>query len=186
MTVAILYFSGYGHTHTQAEAVIKGVESAGASAQAIRIDENGDISEAQWDTLNTAKAIIFGSPTYMGNAAWQFKKVADASSKVWFTQGWKDKIAGGFTCSAGTNGNKVNTLQSLFTLAQQHGMVWVGTGLMPASQKENTQQDENWTGSFAGAMAISRADASPEDIAEGDLKMAQSYGKRIAELANKL
>jgi multimeric flavodoxin WrbA len=35
--------------------------------------------------LAAADAIIFGSPTYMGSASWQFKKFAEASSKplVW-------------------------------------------------------------------------------------------------------
>lgn len=186
MTVAILYFSGYGHTNTQAQAVAKGVQSTNAAVELIRIDENGDITEAQWETLNTAKAIIFGSPTYMGNFAWQFKKIADASSKVWFTQGWKDKIAAGFTCSASTNGNKEDTLQSLFTLSQQHGMVWVGTGLLPANKKDNTKEDENWSGSFTGAMAIAPSDANADELAQGDLTMAATLGKRVATLANKL
>lgn len=30
------------------------------------------------------------------------------SSKVWYTQGWKDKIASGFTVSASQNGDKLN------------------------------------------------------------------------------
>ncbi|WP_175564229.1 flavodoxin family protein, partial [Pseudomonas aeruginosa] len=33
-----------------------------------------------------ADAIVFGSPTYMGGPAWQFKKFADATSKPWFVQ----------------------------------------------------------------------------------------------------
>ena len=40
-----------------------------------------------WETLAAADAIIFGSPTYMGGASWQFKKFADASSKVWYHAG---------------------------------------------------------------------------------------------------
>ncbi|MFO6089736.1 flavodoxin family protein, partial [Pseudomonas aeruginosa] len=36
--------------------------------------------------LVEADAIVFGSPTYMGGPAWQFKKFADATSKLWFVQ----------------------------------------------------------------------------------------------------
>ncbi|MDF5984191.1 NAD(P)H-dependent oxidoreductase [Pseudomonas aeruginosa] len=36
--------------------------------------------------LVEADAIVFGSPTYMGGPAWQFKKFADATSKPWFVQ----------------------------------------------------------------------------------------------------
>lgn len=47
MTIAILYFSGYGHTNTQALAVANGVKSVDASVELIRINENGDITDAQ-------------------------------------------------------------------------------------------------------------------------------------------
>jgi NAD(P)H dehydrogenase (quinone) len=55
-------------------------------ADLIAIDENGNISVADWDKLDAAKAIIFSSPTYMGAASWQFKNFADASSKAWYGQ----------------------------------------------------------------------------------------------------
>ena len=29
----------------------------------------------------------------MGTVSWQFKKFADASSKPWFTQAWKDMMS---------------------------------------------------------------------------------------------
>ena len=60
-SVVVIYHSGYGHTSKQAEAV-----AAGAKADLIAIDANGDITDADWIKLNAAKAIIFGSPTYMG------------------------------------------------------------------------------------------------------------------------
>jgi len=40
----------------------------------------------------------------MGGASADFKKFADTSSKPWFGQKWKDKIAAGFTNSATMNG----------------------------------------------------------------------------------
>ena len=56
----------------------------GASALLIAIDAEGNISDHEWNALNAADAIIFGSPTYMGGPSWQFKKFADTSSKPWF------------------------------------------------------------------------------------------------------
>lgn len=102
--------------------------------------------------LNEADAIIFGSPTYMGTVSWQFKKFADASSKQWFSQQWKDKVFGGFTNSATMNGDKHFTLHYLFTLAMQHNGLWVGTGLMPSNSKAAKRDDINYVGSSAGAM----------------------------------
>ena len=87
--------------------------------------------------------------------SWQFKKFADASSKPWFSQEWKDKLAAGFTNSAGMNGDKQGTLTTLFTLAMQHGMVWVSQGLMPANTKAATRGDINNLVSYSGAIAHS-------------------------------
>lgn len=184
-TVAIVYFSGYGHTKKQAEAVQKGVESvSGVSAHILEIDKEGNWDEAAFNKLSDADAIIYGSPTYMGGPAWQFKKFADASSKPWFGQEWKNKLAGGFTNSATINGDKFSTIQYFFTLAMQHSQIWVGTGLMPANKKENSPNDVNWTGGFAGALSVSPSDASPEEApGKGDLETARLYGARIAEMA---
>jgi NAD(P)H dehydrogenase (quinone) len=99
--IVVVFHSGYGHTQRVAQAV---AESAGA--QLLAIDADGNLPEGGWEMLAAADAIIFGSPTYMGSVSWQFKKFADASSKVWFTQGWKDKLFAGFTNSAGMNGDK--------------------------------------------------------------------------------
>lgn len=185
--IAIVYFSGYGHTAKQAEAVKEGAARVNsATVTAIQIPENGEIAADVWDTLAEADAIIYGSPTYMGGPAWQFKKFADESSKPWFSSVWKDKIAGGFTNSATVNGDKGATINYFFTLSQQHGQVWVGTGLMPANQKEHGPEDVNWTGGFAGALAISPSDVSPEEgPRSGDLETARLYGERIAQYAVK-
>lgn len=185
--VAIVYFSGYGHTARQAEAVKQGAASvAGVTATDFRINENGDLPEGAWESLAQQDAIVFGSPTYMGGPAWQFKKFADASSKPWFTQAWKDKIAAGFTNSASTNGDKFSTISYFFTLSQQHGQIWIGTGLMPANTKANGPDDVNWTAGFAGALAISPSDASADEAPrKGDLETARLLGKRVAEFAVK-
>ena len=185
--VAIVYFSGYGHTARQAEAVKQGAASvAGVAVTDFRINENGDLPDGAWEALAQQDAIIFGSPTYMGGPAWQFKKFADASSKPWFTQAWKDKIAAGFTNSASTNGDKFSTISYFFTLSQQHGQIWIGTGLMPANTKANGPDDVNWTAGFAGALAISPSDASADEAPrKGDLETARLLGKRVAEFAVK-
>ena len=87
--IAVVFHSGYGHTLRMAQAV-----ADGADAQLVAIDADGGVDADGWETLDSADAIIFGSPTYMANVSWQFKKFADASSKQWFSQSWKDKIVG--------------------------------------------------------------------------------------------
>lgn len=152
--VVIVYHSGYGHTRKQAEAIHAGVQGvAGTQTELLAIDAEGHVPDGAWDALAAADCIIFGSPTYMGSVSWQFKKFADASSKPWFSQVWKDKLAAGFTNSASMNGDKLSTLHYLFTLAMQHSMMWVGLGMLPSNTKAAQRNDPNYLGSFAGLMA---------------------------------
>jgi multimeric flavodoxin WrbA len=176
--IAIVYHSGYGHTKKIAEAVAEG--SGGAL---VAIDAEGNLPEGGWETLAASDAIIMGSPTYMGSVSWQFKKFADASSKPWFTQQWKDKLFAGFTNSASMNGDKLSTLHYLFTLAMQHGGLWVGTGLMPANSKAAQRNDVNYVASFSGAMAQTPSDAGVEEMLPGDLETARLFGQRVAVAA---
>jgi multimeric flavodoxin WrbA len=172
--VAVVFHSGYGHTIKQAEAVAKG-----SNGTLVAIDAEGNLTDAQWNTLNEADAIVFGSPTYMGTVSWQFKKFADASSKQWFTQQWKDKVFGGFTNSATMNGDKHSTLHYFFTLAMQHSGLWVGTGLMPSNLKAAKRDDVNYVGSSSGAMMTTPSDASADEVNPGDLETARLYGQFI-------
>ncbi|OHC73105.1 MAG: NADPH-dependent FMN reductase [Rhodoferax sp. RIFCSPLOWO2_12_FULL_60_11] len=178
--VAVVFHSGYGHTLRMAQAVAEG-----AVAELVPIDAEGNLTDAAWATLNAADAIIMGSPTYMGSVSWQFKKFADASSKPWYSQAWKDKVFAGFTNSATINGDKHSTLHYLFTLAMQHSGIWVGTGMLPSNAKAAQRNDVNYLGSSAGAMAQSPSDASPAEMPQGDLDTAKLFGKRVAEVAAK-
>lgn len=172
--IVVVYHSGYGHTKKVAEAV-----ASSAGARLLAVDAEGNLPEGGWEALAAAKTIVFGSPTYMGGPSWQFKKFADASSKAWFTQGWKDKLAAGFTNSATMNGDKLSTLHYFFTLSQQHSMLWVGTGMMPSNAKAATRNDINYVGSFSGLMTVSPSDASPDEIPSGDIATAKAFGERI-------
>jgi NAD(P)H dehydrogenase (quinone) len=165
--IVIAYHSGYGHTKKLAEAVREGAAGVpGASAQLLPVDE---IDAQGWHALEAADAIVFGAPTYMGGPSAQFKTFADASAKAWFSGLWRDKLAGGFTC----------------TLAMQHGMVWVGTGTMPA-QRPGAPDEINRLGGWYGVMA--QADNVPPEISppKGDFDSALAYGRRIAGFAQRL
>ena len=178
--VAVVFHSGYGHTQRLAQSVAEG-----AGADLITIDADGNVPEAAWDTLAAADAIIFGSPTYMGMASWQFKKFADASSKPWYVQAWKDKIFGGFTNSANVDGDKHSTLHYMVTLAMQHGGLWAGTGVAYNNNKSSQRADINYHASNAGPVSQTPGDASAEEMNAGDLETGRLYGARIAALAAK-
>jgi NAD(P)H dehydrogenase (quinone) len=173
--IAIVYHSGFGHTRVVAESVRSGAElEPGTNARLVPVEE----IDAHWGTLEAADAIVFGSPTYMGNVSGPFKTFMDASSKPWLEQKWKDKLAAGFTISGSPSGDKLNTLQSLMIFAMQHGMVWVGNAEMPYNE-----EGINRLGSFTGLMAQAGQVAPEVEPNAADRKSAERLGQRIAKAA---
>jgi multimeric flavodoxin WrbA len=184
-TVAVVYHSGYGHTAVVAEHVAKGAASVpGVSVELYRADDLPAPETGPWAELAAADAIIFGAPTYMGSASAIMKQFMDASSKVWFSRGWKDKIAAGFTNSASWSGDKLSTLEQFAVFAAQHGMIWTGGGLLPGNNSSTgSPEDVNRVGSFLGLMTQSNADQGP-DLAPplSDRRTAELFGQRVAEV----
>ncbi len=180
--IAIVYHSGYGHTKVQAEAVLSGIQDVagveGILVQAEKVDDH-------WEQLDDAAAIIFGSPVYMGNVAAAFQTFAEKSSKRWFESKWKDKLAAGFVNSGSQNGDKSQAINALFTLSQQHGMIWVGLGLLPGNNNSGgSVNDTNRLGGFSGAFAQSNVDQGADVVpADADRRTAAHLGKRVAEAA---
>jgi NAD(P)H dehydrogenase (quinone) len=182
--LAIVYHSGYGHTHEQAKAVAAGAASVkGVEAELLRIESASQDFAPILAKLEKADAIVFGSPTYMGSASAAFKAFAEASSKPWMNQQWRNKIAGGFTNSGSQGGDKDSTLMQLFVLAAQHGMMWVCLGLMPGNNStKGSVEDFNRLGASIGAAAQSPVDAGPElGPSPSDKKTAEHLGRRVAE-----
>ncbi|MSQ56449.1 MAG: flavodoxin family protein [Limnohabitans sp.] len=167
----VVYHSGYGHTQRLAQFLAQG-----AKATIIEINADGNISEENWTTLDSVDAIIFGAPTYMGMASWQFKKFSDETSKRWYTSAWKNKVAGGFTISSNLSGDKLSTIQYFITLAMQNGMIWVG-------QSEMCDGNINRLGSNSGLMSQVGPTSAASEIPQGDLDTAVKYGERVASVA---
>lgn len=182
--VAVVYHSGFGHTKAQAEAVARGAASVDRiHVTLISVDEVDD----HQSELNTADAIIFGAPTYMGSLSAKFKTFMESTSKLWSEQRWKDKLAAGFTNSGSQNGDKLNALVQLALFAMQHSMVWIGLGLLPGNNSsKGSVNDLNRLGSFLGAMAQSNIDEGPDVAPPGsDLATAEQLGRRVAEAARR-
>lgn len=185
--IAVVYHSGYGHTAVVAEHVAKGAAAAGAEAKLYKVEDFPNPETGPWADLAAADAIVFGAPTYMGSVSAPMKAFMDASSKAWYGQQWKDKLAGGFTNSASWSGDKLNSLVQISIFAAQHGMLWVPTAMMPGHNSSTTSPENvNRIGSFLGVMAQSNADQGP-DLAPppADRQTAEIFGARIAELAGR-
>ncbi len=184
LNIAIIYHSGFNHTKALAVSVKEGANRVpGATATLYSVEE----IDQHWDDLDRADALIFGSPTYMGNVSAPFKEFMDKSSKVWAKQKWKDKIAAGFTNSACQSGDKLNTLIQMMLFSMQHSMIWIGLGLMPGNNSTTgTTNDLNRIGSFAGAMAQSNNDEDADHTPpKSDHDTAAFLGERVAKFTSR-
>lgn len=181
--IVVVYHSGFGHTAAQARAVGEGILRVdGARAQMVFTED----AASQLDRLTAADALVFGAPTYMGSASAAFKQFMDATSSMWLRQGWKDKLAAGFTNSGGHSGDKLNTLVQMMLFAMQHGMVWVGLGLPDGNNSAaSSHENVNRLGAYAGAMAQSNVDQGLEGMLPSDLETAALLGERVARSARR-
>lgn len=184
-TISILYYSGSGHTAKMAEAVCKGAQSVpGVNVHLLAIKgediQNGRYkNEAVMAQLDVSDAIIFGTPTYMGGPAGQFKCFADATGEKWFQRKWVNKVGAAFTVSGGPSGDKLNTLEYCFILAMQHGMIWVGVEETPQSNDKGINRLSSYSGAMGQAMM------EPPEVApnEADKLTGESLGRRVAHAA---
>ncbi len=172
-----------------AEGVAEGVSAVdGIQANLLKIHGeqivNGRFKDEEFlARLDAADGIIFGSPTYMGGVAAQFKAFVDAASGRWFQRTWNNKIAGGFTHSGGLSGDKQGTLLYLAINAAQHGMIWVGASEMP-----DQTTGVNRLGSYLGVMGQAELDFSgkPAELVAGDRLSAVLFGRRVAEIVRRM
>ena len=150
------------------------------SIQGEDIEKGRFKNETLFAQLDASDAVIFGSPTYMGGPAAQFKAFADATGERRFKAAWKDKLAAGLTVSGGLSGDKLSTLHYFFTLAMQHGMIWAGFPDNPMNDK-----GINRLSSYSGVMA--QAGQEPVDVAPNaaDKLTGELLGQRVATLAAK-
>ena len=182
--IAIVYFSGFkGATEKLAESIAAGAKSVeGTVVRMIRTEE----VDNHWQDLAEADAIIFGTPTYIGSIAAKFKEfIEKLAGEIWLERLWVNKIAGGFTVSAGRSGDKLSCLQQLVIFASQMGMIWVPmriTGGHYSSQ--GSEADLNRMAGYLGVMAQANID---EDTSQAppasDLATAKLHGNHIANVA---
>jgi len=182
--IGVIYFSKTDVTAQLAKSVIKGaltrdnVDIVEHQINGVDIVEGRYINPEVLMALQACDAIVFGSPTYMGGVAAQFKAFADATSELWCDQHWAGKVAAGFTCGSAANGDQTSTLQYLVTLSNQHGMFWVGLD----SAIGFNDKGVNRLGCQLGVVA-----QSTDGVAnETDLASAQYLGQRVTELALRL
>jgi multimeric flavodoxin WrbA len=182
--VAIAYHSGFGHTAVLADAVAEGAREAGAAVNVVAV---ADMSDTDWDILDGADAIVFGTATYMGNVSAAFQSFAEQTGRRCQNGAWGDKVAAGFTNSGAKSGDKVNTLVSLAVFAAQHHMHWVNLGLGPGwNSTAGSENDLNRLGFWLGAGAQTDVDVAADQVHPSDVQTCRHLGARVARVTRQL
>ncbi|MEB3753368.1 flavodoxin family protein [Acinetobacter sp. MD2(2019)] len=176
-TLAIVYHSPYGHTAKIAQYIAKGAEKIGVAVHVMSIEH------IEWDLLDQADGIVWGSPTYMGSVTGPFKMFMDSTSKRWMSRKWQGKLAAGFANSGGLSGDKLSVLQQINLFSMQHGMMWVGLPLLSTGQAET---DLNRLASHLGLMTQSNNAPIELTPPQGDLDTAVWFGEYLALMLNRI
>jgi len=137
---------------------VKIADGARSVGSDVDIKKVADVSPAD---LLKYDCIIMGSPTYYGTCAAELKSLIDKSVK--YHGDLAGKVGGAFATSGVLGGGNETTVQQILEALLIHGMIIVG--------------DTN--GAHYGPVAIEKPDKEA-------LKTCFEYGKRLAELAEKL
>lgn len=201
MKIMIVYYSMYGHVHKMAQAVAEGAKSVDNAEVVLRrvpetlaqeILSKMGATEAQKsmettpictvDELETADAIIFGTPTRFGNMCGQMRQFLDATGGLWAKGALVGKVGSVFASSATQHGGQESTILSFIITLLHHGFVVVG---LPYSFQGQMRNDEITGGSPYGASTIAgtQGERSPT---ENELEAARFQGRHVAGIASKL
>ncbi len=181
--LSIVYYSHFrGATERLAQAVARGAaEVPDTDVALIPVDA----VDGAWQRLHASDAIVFGTPTYIGGVAARFKEfVEKLAGEVWLERMWVNKVAGGFTVSAGRSGDKLACLQQLATYAAQMGMLWVPVRITGGNYSSAGSEDDlNRMAGYLGVMAQANIDEGPDKAPPpSDIATAELHGHHIAQV----
>jgi NAD(P)H dehydrogenase (quinone) len=201
MKVLIVYYSMYGHIHRMAMAVAAGANEVSGSEVLLRrvpetlsqeILEKMGAAEAQKSMthipvctvseLETADAVIFGTPTRFGNMCGQMRQFLDATGGLWQKGALVGKVGSVFASSNTQHGGQESTILSFHITLLHQGFIVVG---LPYTFEGQMRMDEVTGGSPYGASTIAGADGSRMP-SENELAAARFQGKHVAGIAAKL
>lgn len=139
--ILILFYSRTGHVASLAEAIGRGVESAGGTAILRTVpsltaeyeNPRGDPLEAangylyaSKEDLRAADGLALGSPSRFGTMAAPLKGFLETTSDLWLSGAMIDKPAAVFASASSLHGGHEAVLQSMLTPLLHHGMVIMG------------------------------------------------------------
>ena len=188
----VLFYSASGSVKKIAHAIADGAEDVGIKVKIrtvpkvsaknekveANIPETGEVYCTK-DDLIGCSGLALGSPTRFGSMASSLKYFLDSTGDLWATNALEDKPGIVFTSTGSMHGGQETTLISMMMPLIHHGMIIAG---VPYSEK-------NLSSTISGGTPYGPSHVSHNqkvDLTEEEKLICLSYGKRFAELVDKL
>jgi len=201
MKIYVVYYSMYGHIHRMAQAVAAGANEVRGAEVIVRrvpetlspeilkemkaLDAQGEFSNIPLCTvgeLESADAVIFGTPTRFGNMCGQMRQFLDATGQLWIKGALVGKVGSVFTSSNTQHGGQETTIISFYFTLLHQGMIIAG---LPYAFQGQMRTDEITGCSPYGASTIAGAQGERMP-SENELAGARFQGRHVATIASKL
>jgi NAD(P)H dehydrogenase (quinone) len=190
--ILIVYYSRHGATAALARHAARGVETvAGCSATLRTVPPVSAESErpvkavpdagapyATLEDLRRADGLLLGSPTRFGNMAAPLKYYLDGTSALWLDGALAGKPAAVFSSSQTMHGGQESTLLTMAIPLVHHGMMLLG---LPFTERGINETRSG--GTPYGATHVAGLAAQPGVLSTDEIALAQSLGRRVADVA---
>lgn len=188
--IAIVYYSMYGHIAALANAVKKGIEASGGSADLFQVEETlpeevlskmqapGQDKSVPFitpDKLAEYDGFLFGIPTRYGNFPAQWRVFWDKTGQHWSKGSYAGKYAGLFVSTATQGGGQESTALAAISTLTHHGIIFVPLGYKLGGQYLfNTDEVRGGSPWGAGTFTTPAGTRLPS---ENELGLAETQGK---------
>ncbi len=199
--IQIVFYSMYGHIYRMAEAVAAGAREVPGTEVALYqvpelvpdavLEQSGakaarqafaHVPVASVERLAEADAILFGTPTRIGNMAAQMRNFLDQTGGLWMKGSLAGKVGSVFASTATQHGGQETTITSFHSTLLHQGMIIVG---VPYTEARLMNMSEITGGTPYGATTLAGPDGSRQPSAN-ELAIARFQGRHVAEIARKL
>jgi NAD(P)H dehydrogenase (quinone) len=138
---------------------------------------------AKPEFMESADAIIFGTPTRFGNMCAQMRNFLDQTSRQWLSGALIGKVGSVFCSTATQHGGQETTITSFHTTLLHHGMIIVG---LPYTFKDLSTMREVTGGTPYGASCVTGAGAELRMPTALELEMCRYQGEHVGRIARRL
>jgi NAD(P)H dehydrogenase (quinone) len=190
--ILIVYYTRHGAVGELARHAARGVETVpgctatlrtvpAVSAENERPVKTVPDSGAPFATLEELRrcdGLLLGSPTRFGNMAAPLKYFLDGTSSLWLDGTLAGKPAAVFSSSQTMHGGQESTLLTMALPLVHHGMMLVG---IPFTERSLNQTRSG--GTPYGATHVAGMAQQPGALSADEIALAQSLGKRVADIA---